>query len=112
MLNTTIGTPVQRLGEVNRLLLADNKQKCLDYKYDKMIAEMQNTTWDEDNAMRQWTYQTCNEFGFYQTSDKKDDVFGDRFPVEFFIKQCMDIYSDKWEGKYSKRPIFIVSFYL
>lgn len=40
----------------------------------------------------QWTYQTCNEFGFYQTSDKKEKLFGDRFPIDFFIKQCTDFY--------------------
>ena len=95
MVNETIGTPVQRLAEVNRMLLKDSGEKCLDYKYDKMIVQMQNTTWDEDSAMRQWTYQTCNEFGFYQTSTQKNSLFTDRFPVDFFIRQCMDIFSEK-----------------
>lgn len=45
MVNTTIGPPVSRLAEVNRVLLVEQKEKCLDYKYDKMISEMKNTSW-------------------------------------------------------------------
>ena len=26
---------------------------------------------DGSNAARPWTYQTCNEFGYYQTTDSK-----------------------------------------
>lgn len=98
MVNTTIGTPVDRLAEVNRVLLEQSKEKCLDYKYDKMLNEMRNTSWSASVAegMRQWTYQTCTEFGFYQTSDDQNLIFGDRFPVEFFIQQCEDIYGKKF----------------
>lgn len=46
---------------------------------------------------RQWTYQTCVEFGFFQSSDLKDrQPFGDYFPVEFFIQQCADIFGSKF----------------
>lgn len=97
MVNRTIGSPVNRLAEVNRILLEQSKEKCLDYKYDKMLDEMTNISWSSKVAegSRQWTYQTCTEFGFYQTSDNKSLIFGDRFPVEFFIKQCKDIYGVK-----------------
>lgn len=44
------------------------------------------------NQARQWTYQTCTEFGFYQTSDNISLVFGNRFNVDFFIRQCTDVY--------------------
>lgn len=47
MLNTTIGTPVDRLGAINSFLLADQKEKCLDYKYDNTIRDIQKTDWDE-----------------------------------------------------------------
>lgn len=46
MINTTIGPPVTRLAEVNKLLLNISKEECLDYKYDKMIEEMKNISWD------------------------------------------------------------------
>lgn len=97
MLNTTIGAPVARLAAVNSMLLEQSEEMCLDYKYDKMIKEIQDVGWTSDAAkgMRQWTWQTCNEFGFYQTSEKPTDTFGDRFKLDFFIKQCMDIYGER-----------------
>lgn len=43
-------------------------------------------------SVRSWTYQTCTEFGFYQTSKNVSYIFTDRFDVAYFIKQCADIY--------------------
>lgn len=98
MCNQTIGVPVTRLAEVNKMILKESKQDCFDYKYDKMIDEMKNISWDSEvsEGGRQWTYQTCTEFGFYQTSDKPNFLFGDKFPADFFVKQCTDIYGDSF----------------
>lgn len=41
------GTPVTRLAAVSNMLLNKNKEKCLDYKYNKMIEELRNLTWAE-----------------------------------------------------------------
>ncbi|XP_052862481.1 putative serine protease F56F10.1 [Anopheles cruzii] len=108
MANTTIGAPVSRLAEVNRLLLAQGNQSCLDYVYEKSVRQMQNTSWESDVASgaRQWTYQTCTEFGFYQTSDNSSYVFGDRFPAEFFVQQCSDIYGDRFKADSLARGIY------
>lgn len=97
MTNQTIGAAVTRLAAVNAMILKDTNQTCLDYKYDKMVAQMKNVSWDSEvsSGGRQWTYQTCTEFGFYQTSDKDTLVFGDKFPAEFFVRQCTDIYGDR-----------------
>lgn len=97
MTNQTIGPPVTRLAAVNKLILQDTNQTCFDYKYDKMVKQMKNVSWDAETAEggRQWTYQTCTEFGFYQTSDNESLVFGDKFPAEFFVRQCADIYGER-----------------
>lgn len=50
MTNTTIGPQVERLAAVNELLLKQQKEECLDYKYDKTIKEMKETSWDSDVA--------------------------------------------------------------
>ena len=94
MCNQTVGPPVTRLAAVNQMILKENKQKCLDYKYDNMIAQMKNVSWSSEVAEggRQWTYQTCAEFGFYQTSNDNTLLFGDKFPAEFFVRQCQDIF--------------------
>uniref|UniRef100_A0A6P4FIJ6 Serine protease K12H4.7 n=1 Tax=Drosophila rhopaloa TaxID=1041015 RepID=A0A6P4FIJ6_DRORH len=102
MLNTTAGAPVNRLSLVNDMLLNESNTTCLDYKYEKMVADMKNVSWDSESAkgMRQWTYQTCHEFGFYQTSANPADTFGGRFGVDFFIRQCMDVFSKNMDAKF------------
>lgn len=54
---------------------------------------------------RQWTYQTCTEFGFYQSSDLDDQPFGKRFPIEFSVGQCRDIFGRKFNGKLLKAAV-------
>lgn len=55
--------------------------------------------------MRSWTYQTCTEFGFYQTSTDVKSTFGDRFDVEYFIKQCSDIYGSAFDERSLNRSV-------
>lgn len=50
MVNTKIGAQIDRLAAVNELLLDQSNQTCLDYKYDKMIQLMRNTSWDSSQA--------------------------------------------------------------
>lgn len=99
MTNQSIGTPVDRLAAVNNLLLTANEENCLEYNYDKMIEELRNTSIEGEGA-RQWIYQTCTEFGFYQTSSYQPQVFGNKFPVEFFIQQCKDIYGARFDSNF------------
>jgi len=107
MNNQTIGAQIDRLAAVNDLLLKQQNQTCLDYKYDKMVKEMKNTTWASDMASGtiQWTYQTCTEFGFYQTSEQKESIFGDRFDLEFFTKQCTDFYGSEFDSNFLSASI-------
>eukprot|EP00123_Amoebidium_parasiticum_P015992 comp23234_c0_seq3/m.37911 comp23234_c0_seq3/g.37911 ORF comp23234_c0_seq3/g.37911 comp23234_c0_seq3/m.37911 type:complete len:140 (-) comp23234_c0_seq3:652-1071(-) len=44
--------------------------------------------------MRAWTWQTCNEFGYFQTTDSDDSKqpFGHLFPVTLFTKLCKDVF--------------------
>uniref|UniRef100_A0A914PYB8 Uncharacterized protein n=1 Tax=Panagrolaimus davidi TaxID=227884 RepID=A0A914PYB8_9BILA len=34
-------------------------------------------------AMRSWFWQTCNEFGFYATTDSGNSFFGSKIPLKF-----------------------------
>ena len=59
------GSPIEKLAYVNALMLEATDQKCLDASYDAMIEEMGATKWVSNAGAggRQWTYQTCTEFG-------------------------------------------------
>ncbi|KAI5734315.1 hypothetical protein M8J77_005022 [Diaphorina citri] len=95
--------PVARYAAVNDLILSKEKKKnpCVDYKYEKMIEDMKNTSWDSEmaNGGRQWIYQTCSEFGFYQSSNQSAHIFGHEFPVKYFVDMCQDIYGAKFSEK-------------
>ncbi|KYN21502.1 PREDICTED: putative serine protease K12H4.7 [Trachymyrmex cornetzi] len=98
LVDEKIGKSIDRLAYVNNMILNATKEKCLDYRYDTMIHELRNITWASEQAEggRQWMYQTCSEFGFFQTSSGQIDVFGNKFPVEFFAQQCVDIFGPKY----------------
>jgi serine protease 16 len=48
-----------------------NGQSCEDASYADTIAYLSNPEKDANNNGRPWTYQTCNEFGYFQTADSK-----------------------------------------
>ncbi|XP_003742341.1 putative serine protease K12H4.7 [Galendromus occidentalis] len=101
-------TPLEGLASVNDLLLESTDSKCLDYDYAKFVREMRNVSYSSVAAEggRQWTYQTCVEFGFFQSSDAEDQPFGDLFPVELFIQQCRDIFDDFFDQSMLDNAIF------
>lgn len=49
--------------------------------------------------MRQWFYQTCNEFGWYQASGSKSQPFGTKFPVDLYINVCKDAFGEEFTRK-------------
>ena len=44
-----------------------------------------------------WFYQTCNQFGYYQTTDSKNQPFGSLFPLSFFVNQCIDVFGPQFD---------------
>ena len=63
-------------------------QECLNYTYQSMLDDLLETEWDKSVQVggRQWTYQTCAEFGWYQTSDQPNHPYGSRFPLKDSLK--------------------------
>ncbi|RWS14382.1 putative serine protease K12H4.7-like protein [Dinothrombium tinctorium] len=107
MTNELADSALTRYAAVNKLILDVNEQNCLDYKYDKFIKSMREIEWNSSAAEggRQWTYQTCVEFGFFQSSDLRNQPFGHFFPVEFFEKQCKDIFGPKFNLDFLRKAI-------
>ncbi len=88
---------LQRYANVNSLILQTYGEPCLDFSYIDMITGMQNTTLTAAlSGGRQWTYQTCTEFGYYQSSDSSNQPFGSGFPLSFSTQQCTDIYGPEF----------------
>ncbi|CAF1203294.1 unnamed protein product, partial [Didymodactylos carnosus] len=94
MLDSTLPDPFSRIVKVNDILMAVYNQSCLDAGYQSMISQLSKTSWNDSASEggRQWTYQTCVEFGFFQSSNSTMQPFGNNFPASFFVKQCADIF--------------------
>lgn len=93
--------------EVNRFMLKAYNLSCLDHSYKNYIDSLKKVDYEsaaEDD--RQWIYQTCTEFGFYQTSSKTSDTFGSHFPAEFYTKQCEQIFGQKYDDKLLKNAVY------
>ena len=112
MTESTNGNPIERLAKVNLFMLESYNQECLDYNYQKMIQEMSQTSWASSAGVggRQWTYQTCTEFGWYQSSSQPGHPFTDMFNVTFFENQCKDIFGVNFDLDLLNRGIGNVQF--
>ncbi|XP_013179588.1 PREDICTED: putative serine protease K12H4.7 [Papilio xuthus] len=91
--------PYKRLAAFNSIMLNKANQTCMDYSYNNMINELRNTTLSSEGG-RQWMYQTCTEFGFYQTSSGEVSIFGDHFKLDFFVQQCQDVFGKKFNKEF------------
>lgn len=45
---------------------------------------------------RPWYYQTCNEYGWYQSSRSSNQPFGSKFPATLYIELCKDVFASKY----------------
>jgi hypothetical protein len=64
---------------------------CLDASYADQLADLKNTTVPNDSS-RQWVYQTCMEFGYFQTTDSPNQPFGNLVPLKYYEQMCYDAF--------------------
>jgi hypothetical protein len=71
--------------------------QCIDIAYTSMISQLQVTTpMATGVGLRQWTYQTCTEFGYFQSTDSPNQPFGTLVPISFFTGICRDAFGFNW----------------
>lgn len=70
------------------------QKECLDMSYANFVTKFRKVEWEEEanRQMRQWSFQTCSEFGWFQTSTSKNQIFGSLYPLDYFIQICKDLY--------------------
>lgn len=72
-------------------------KKCLDMSYQNSIDTFKNTSWNStaNEQLRQWTYQTCSEFGWFATVKSKKQIFGTMYPsLDYFVYTCNDLFDN------------------
>lgn len=68
---------------------------CISMDYASDIEELKKDDTRTGWSFRPWYYQTCSEFGWYQTTDSEDQPFGSLSPVEFYLQLCQDVFGEK-----------------
>ena len=72
------------------------------------VRSLQDSSWDSAAAAggRQGTYQTCTEFGWYQSSDSPAETgWGRVIPVQLFERMCRDVFGPKFTPQLLGRGI-------
>lgn len=67
---------------------------CLSYEYTDFVYKYREVSWSSSVVLRQWIYQTCAEYGWYQTSGSKNQPFGSSFPLELYLTMCRDFFDE------------------
>lgn len=58
--------------------------------YNSFIENMKN-----DVHQSAWFYQTCTEFGYYQTGNFDGSIFYPEINLDFFVGICKEVFFDK-----------------
>jgi len=91
---TNSSDPVTAYAAVSDLFLRSQGMSCLDISYYDSMVSIVNTSSNDVNNMRQWTYQTCVEFGYFQTTDdNQNQPFGDFVPLSYYTQQCVEAFN-------------------
>jgi len=85
--------PLNAYAKINSIFLNAQNQTCLDNSYEDSLKVLLNLTASPTGfGARQWTYQTCTEFAYYQTTDSNAQPFGNLVPLSYYTKQCNDAF--------------------
>jgi pimeloyl-ACP methyl ester carboxylesterase len=80
--------------QLQKAYRAANGQRCEDGNWDDMVEALKTT-----GAGRSWTYQTCNEFGYFQTTDSPNQPFHSWkwLGLDFYKNMCEAAF-DGWKA--------------
>uniref|UniRef100_A0A8C1RWU2 Uncharacterized protein n=1 Tax=Cyprinus carpio TaxID=7962 RepID=A0A8C1RWU2_CYPCA len=63
---------------------------CLDVSHEKLVLELSNTK--ATSSYRPWFYQTCTEFGFYQTCEDTSCPFSRMLTIQSQTELCSRLF--------------------
>merc|ERR1711970_944639 len=106
MTDESMGEPMIRLAAVNDVMLSMGQDECLDHSYASYLSQLTNTTFGGSGVgRRQWTWQTCTEFGWYQTTNQESGVYGHTLPLDFFEQWCQDAFGAQFTHEMMEKSV-------
>lgn len=93
-LQTGKGDDLSGMYAVNNWIMQYYGESCVDIDYNDYINFMKQPGDD-----RCWVYQTCTEFGFYQSTDAPNNAFyGNVVSANWYVQQCAQIYGSQFDN--------------
>ncbi|KAM3910559.1 thymus-specific serine protease [Leptodactylus fuscus] len=81
------------LRTVNKMYMEFIGLKCVENSYEKSLADIKNTSISLVGVgERQWYYQTCTEFGYYQTCEDSSCPFSPLMTLKSQLDLCTEIF--------------------
>ncbi|XP_041662374.1 thymus-specific serine protease [Cheilinus undulatus] len=81
--------PYSRLVKLAQIYRSTSEEPCLDISHEKSIKDLMNTSLHlSRRGERAWTYQTCSEFGFYQTCEDATCPFSGMVTLKTLTEVC------------------------
>ncbi|XP_041851216.1 thymus-specific serine protease isoform X2 [Melanotaenia boesemani] len=82
-----------RLVKLSEIYRSTSEEACLDISHEKTLKDLMDTSLHASKrAVRQWTYQTCTEFGFYQTCEDTTCPFSGMLTLQTQTKLCATVF--------------------
>ncbi|CAN9511115.1 unnamed protein product [Ophioblennius macclurei] len=83
-----------RLVKLAQVYLSSSEEQCMDISHEKEVRNLLDTTLQSRRrAERQWTYQTCTEFGFYQTCEDATCPFSGMMTLQTWTQLCAVVFA-------------------
>ncbi|XP_054747578.1 putative serine protease K12H4.7 [Anastrepha obliqua] len=82
---------------IAKFLLTYVSRGCVDLSYKTTLKYYMDSTYAM-GASRPWYFQTCNEYGWYQTSTSSDQPFT-KVPLVLFTTLCQDVYGSEYTNE-------------
>ncbi|XP_015253903.1 PREDICTED: thymus-specific serine protease-like [Cyprinodon variegatus] len=82
-----------RLVKLSQIYRSTSNEPCLDISHEKTVKDLLDTSHrHRRRSERQWIYQTCTEFGFYQTCEDTTCPFSGMLTLQAQTKLCAEVF--------------------
>uniref|UniRef100_A0A8C8REL7 Serine protease 16 n=1 Tax=Pelusios castaneus TaxID=367368 RepID=A0A8C8REL7_9SAUR len=93
MLDEGLGSPYQRLMAVNKDFLEAMAFPCMQNSHQRLVDELRSTNLSLTGVgERQWYFQTCTEFGYYQTCEDDTCPFSRFMTLSSQLDLCAQVF--------------------
>ncbi|CAI2350576.1 unnamed protein product [Caenorhabditis sp. 36 PRJEB53466] len=96
-------TPLQNIVNFNEFMTifynGGGNYTGMDNNYQNMVDYLMNAqSYGPDaGAGLLWTWQTCSEFGYFQSADSGNGIFGSPTPVNMYVQLCQDLFGTYYD---------------